>query len=94
MNVTNICMVCGKEFIVTRYNKKLCSIECRAERKRIAEREYRVKHFPSRRSSINVNHKKTRKKMLSLTEIAMKAKEAGLSYGEYVAKMSGGGIDG
>lgn len=69
------CAVCNKLYIATRGNAKYCSAECRREVDYASKRAYKAEH------------KKPRKKKQSITEIAIEARKAGMTYGQHVAKM-------
>ena len=81
------CIVCGKYFERDyRTNKSICSAECR----RIREKEYRRRlaekdgvDSPHQKPKAVVEEKKP--DFLPTDEVRRLAKEAGLSYGYYVA---------
>ena len=81
MKETRKCAICGKEFITIVYNSKYCSDFCKEEGNRIKQREY---HENLRKNKGTV---KTEKKPEPLWKIDAKAREMGLSYGQYVVKM-------
>lgn len=66
------CAYCGKQF-TSSIKKKYCSVDCR-------ERLYRQERKKARKKPKSKNFK-------SLVEVAIASREAGLSYGQYVAKM-------
>ena len=66
------CRVCKKKFKKKSGNQVYCSEECRNKGKGEIMRQSRKKW-------------KNRKKKMNLTEIEREAKEAGMSYGRYVA---------
>lgn len=73
---------CGEQFIAGNKTAKYCPV-CRVERRRKTSREWNksvrsVKVIPA--------PVKEKKVFVSLTETAARAKAAGLTYGEYVAK--------
>ena len=77
------CVICGKEYITSIYNSKYCSEECKMQGIRAlnkindrAKRERRMAERVARENS----HK-------PLIDIAVEAKKAGMSYGQYVARM-------
>lgn len=81
---TVICKICGKEF-TTSSVAKCCSEECKKENEKRNVASYYMR--------VGKNNKKTKtkakkEKKLTVTEIAVKAKEAGMSYGQYVARMN------
>ena len=65
------CQCCGTLFDALDGRDKYCSEECRREYTNQQKR---------------INRKKTTKTNKSITEINLKAKELGMSYGQYVAK--------
>lgn len=64
------CIVCGKEFKVTKDHRCYCSTDCKFKQKRYIGKK---KH-------------KTITTFESISEINKKALSLGMSYGEYVAK--------
>ena len=75
------CVVCNKSFVVNTPNKKCCSNECTKIKNRMNSARYN--------KEIKGNNNKT-KKSLSFTDIAVKARQAGMSYGKYVAMLECG----
>lgn len=74
---TGICEICGKEFI-RRTNKKYCSAPCvKTARKRWDQRKRHPERFREKPSCPTVG------------EVAAKARELGMTYGQYVAKHGG-----
>ena len=69
------CPVCGKEFKQIRGNQIVCSSICRKKRTKEMERKGRT-------GTVKKRTKQVRK---SLIDIEKEAKEAGMSYGKYVA---------
>ena len=82
MEKVRICPVCGGE--VTGRNRKYCCEECskkgyiRNQIKRNKEREQRLEETKEKRDG-------RRRTKSPLEEIARKAREAGMTYGQYVA---------
>lgn len=81
MEKVRICPVCGRE--VTERNRKYCCEECSKKGfigkqiKRNKERDQRLKEEKEKRAG--------RRRMRSpLEELARRAREAGMSYGQYV----------
>ncbi len=74
-----VCKICGKEFIAKASNTKCCSDECKKENSKMNKKlcDERKKLQP----------KKKKEKKLTVTELAVKAKEAGMSYGQYTAML-------
>lgn len=68
------CELCGTEFLTNYAQKRYCSDACRAEAKRTQSLHYK-------------EQKKKKKKESSFVEINRKAREAGMSYGKYVAML-------
>lgn len=75
------CTVCDKLYIATRANAKYCSATCREKGTTELKAIYR------KQQSVD---KPKRKKKQSVTEIAVAARKAGMTYGQYVAKMEYG----
>lgn len=79
-----ICPICGKEF--TNGRRKYCSEECTKEsnrrntRKKDRERDEKLKKRPK------TMKKKKGKKLNALELTAKAAREAGMTYGQYVAQ--------
>lgn len=73
------CEFCGKSFIAKKSNGRYCSNECaRKGYKERAKEYYREKKMEQERQA---------KGKLTVTEITKKARQAGMSYGKYVAQM-------
>lgn len=72
------CAVCNKLYIATRQNAKYCSADCRLEG------TYAMKRTYKERKEQKAKPKKLKK---SITDIAVEARQAGMTYGQYVAKM-------
>lgn len=73
------CTVCNKLYIATRGNAKYCSVACRTEGTYALKRAYTAE-----------KPKPRRKKKQSVTEIAVAARKAGMTYGQYVAMVECG----
>lgn len=71
------CPICGKTFEATQASSRYCSDECRREGNRISSRLRKQK---ATKSVVYPNRE--------LIEMAKEASKRGLSYGEYVAKLS------
>lgn len=88
-----ICRECGKSFetIGNQHNMAYCSFECRktAEHKRIAE-AYEKKKLQRQEASEAKESKpkvvKRKHKKLTIGEISVLARKAGMTYGKYVAQ--------
>ena len=74
------CAMCGREYITTAPKSKYCSYECKYAADRVREVEKRKK----RRERMA-----PRETTKSVAQIDKLAKKAGMTYGEYVAKMKG-----
>ena len=75
---TITCKICGKVFASKIGNKKCCSDECAKENAR-------------RNANLYAERKKLqpkKEKKLTVTQIAVMAKEAGMSYGQYSAMLA------
>ena len=69
----HICRICGKVFYNKASNCVTCSKDC-----------WKVNH----RNQVNAyNAKKSKNKTSSLAEIARAAREAGMTYGQYVSQI-------
>ena len=79
--VVKTCAWCGKEFVRQKGAQKFCSVRCRNESttKRVTEycRQYRRSKRP-RKGDLSNREK--------LAEINQKAREEGLTYGQYMQK--------
>ena len=76
------CKICGKEIVTESSKKCLCSEECKAENKRQNAQIHNAKAREIRRTVKSMSNNK-----LSITDIAVKAREAEMTYGQYVTKM-------
>lgn len=77
-DITINCKICGKEFTTKCHITKCCSDECTKENAR-------------RNAKLCDERKKLqpkKEKKLTLTEIAVMAKEAGMTYGQYSAMLA------
>lgn len=73
------CKVCGKEFTTEVYTRKCCSEECSKENAKINGKLYFEKQKTMK--------PKKKEKKLTVTELAVKARELGMSYGQYTAML-------
>jgi len=78
-----ICSICGREFEGRASNAKYCSHECMKEGARISNRN-RKRYRSQARKDLKVE--RVRYTTSSIAEIAKMAAEAGMSYGQFVAK--------
>lgn len=76
--------LCSKEFVQEHKNQLYCCPECRT----IANRERSAEYDRERRAA----KRREKTKKVTLRDINKKAKEHGMSYGQYVAMMEGGMI--
>ena len=75
------CKICGKPFQPYRTAQLCCSRECMRENVKLHSKEKR-----QRETSLRLEAKKMQKQKTNWAEITKKCKEAGLSYGQAVAK--------
>lgn len=75
------CKICGKTFKPTRGSQLCCSDECKRENVRRHSKELR-----KRNKSLRLADKKMQKQKTDWAEITKKCKEAGLTYGQAVAR--------
>ena len=78
------CTICGKEYTTTGTRSKACSKECR---KILTKSYYSYYKKPYDREKKNESTRKAAGQ--SLQEIASEAKAAGMSYGNYLARIGG-----
>ena len=91
---TKICVICGKPFVPFHRIGKYCSAECRKEaeykrgRKRSARKSAQKESEPEKKVSGKKAAEEARRKesMAHLGELTREAHEAGMSYGQYMAK--------
>ena len=74
--VERVCVYCGKTFINVGHKRKYCSQECSDVMKKTQTKEAQ-----------NNAKRKPRKKSTSLRDMAKEAREHGMTYGQYVAKI-------
>ena len=74
------CEHCGREFLADRAYTKYCSYECKEAVKKARRKDYNKKYKKNKKAD------KTDKGRTSLTDINRMAREAGMSYGQYVAQ--------
>lgn len=82
MEKVKTCPICGREFVTERrrYCSESCSREARIEDQKRRNRELNRKPRPA-----SVKPRVRPKEESSLQELARKAREAGMTYGQYVA---------
>lgn len=79
-NIFN-CKICGKEFITDSNIRKCCSEECKKINAKI-----NGKIWADKQKTMQPKPKKKEKKD-TVTDIAVKARELGMSYGQYTAML-------
>lgn len=73
------CLICGKTFTISKVRLEYCSVACKDKARRLAlQKQYAARPALRRKTRNKTN--------LSLTEIAKLARDAGMTYGEYVAR--------
>ena len=88
------CEVCGAEYQSVYTNTKYCP-DCRIEVKREQDRQHEKRRVRDWRKSIGYHksakqtNKSVKKAGCTVEEIVRRATAAGMTYGEYVAKMEG-----
>lgn len=87
------CEVCGAEYISSYTNTKYCA-DCRIEVKREQDRQHekrRVRDWQNSgyHKSAKQTAKSAKKAACTVEEIVRRATAAGMTYGQYVAKMEG-----
>ena len=80
MEILRNCDWCKKEYLASNRNSKYCCIDCKN-----SNRKERSNILSRQRYEKQKRNMKTRNNNM-LTEISKKAREAGMSYGQYVAK--------
>lgn len=76
------CEICGKLFDAWNNRQKFCSDDCRYKHKLQQGAVFREVY-----KSQEQKQKSRKKKKPTLTEISAAARQAGMTYGQYVAKM-------
>lgn len=77
------CKWCKKKFSTMKLNQEYCGKECAHNGKLKYQREYEAK----KKASKEKVPKKTKRKSNDVTDIAVAARAAGMTYGEYVARV-------
>lgn len=85
-----ICVVCGKPFMTNRPHKVTCGPDCQYERNKMLARENahrKTKKYLAEQAAIPKLEPPPRKqkKVESIEEVQRKARELGMSYGQYMA---------
>lgn len=87
------CAICGNAYVATRANCKYCCKECAEQGNRMIARENNGKYKAGEKIAIKrelSNAKKVIEQVthkMTITEIAVAANKAGMSYGQYVSQM-------
>ena len=87
-----VCAICGKKFLAAwhKYNAKCCSTECSYAWRKKVNKEYREKIDPEKkkeyRKLAKEKYEASKKKGSSLDDDIRSAREAGISYGQYMAR--------
>lgn len=82
------CPVCGKEFYTTDKRHIYCCMKCRNKASHLRERK-RIKEGTPKRERPTKEKKQVNE---NLIEVAIKARQAGMTYGKYVAMCYAKGI--
>jgi hypothetical protein len=84
-----VCKICGKTYLAHAANQKTCSKECAKELQKALEKkwesDYRLPSFKKPEPEQKQRKKLAKKKQLSVVEIAVLARQEGMTYGQYVA---------
>lgn len=78
------CKVCGNVFYPKCHNQLCCCLACSAENEKLNKSKSRSVNFDVKKVKKTKSSKKN--KTLSIGEISALAREAGMSYGEYIAR--------
>lgn len=83
------CSICGKIFLTNRPLKVTCSPECQHKRKKRLERErlHRQTQIYKEEQRAEAVQVRKQKRISSVEDIQRKAREAGMSYGQYTAML-------
>jgi len=79
MKVIKQCTICGASFETTNIHAKYCSDPCRKKASRKSYRQAKAKEKEELERKKNMQQ--------SIIDIAVLARQAGMTYGQYVAKM-------
>lgn len=77
-----ICIVCGKEYVAHNHKSSICSDKCRHKRGKEQEKQ--------RKARVKIRNELERLKNVkgkTLTELAIEARQHGMTYGQYVAQL-------
>ena len=88
--MTNVkCEVCGKIFLTAYVRQVTCSMECKYERTKMLARENDRQRREAIRNGTHpsLRKKAKQKKVATVEEIQREAREAGMSYGQYMARL-------
>lgn len=79
MKVTKQCTICGASYETTNIHAKYCSDVCRKKASKEMHRRSRAKQKEELERKKNMQQ--------NIIDIAVLARQAGMTYGQYVAKM-------
>lgn len=82
MEEIRTCPICGREF--TDRTRKYCSPKCSKEGYRRRQANYSIKRYHTEKEK-QLKESRGPRKESPLQEMARRAREAGMSYGQYVA---------
>lgn len=84
-----ICIVCGREFEKHTWNINTCSSTCKGIRDKQVAKEYRTKKREENKVANQKQPGRKKHSKLSISDVAVMARERGLTYGEMTAIMEG-----
>lgn len=79
MKLTKRCTICGQPYVTTNINAKYCSDDCRKAGTREINRQARAEQ--------REKEEKRKNSQQCIIDIAVLARQAGMTYGQYVSKM-------
>lgn len=79
MREYRLCVVCNNPYVATRIDSKTCSKVCSKQWNKISSKMANEKAREQK--------KQEKKKKMMVNDIAVEARKAGMTYGQYVAKM-------
>ena len=87
--MTKKCVICGSEFETESAKSLICAnVECKRMRQKLYREEHKKNRCYQFESYRAPERKRTkRKKPLSISEVGKLAREAGMSYGQYVGQL-------
>ena len=83
------CVICGKIFLTNRSLKVTCGPDCQHKRKAILEKEraHRQTQIYKEERIAEAAQVRKQKRIAPIEDIQQKAREAGMSYGQYTAML-------